>query len=265
MDTISTGNCIAFAMEAYERGLLSKSDTDGLELVWGNGQAVIEMVERIGKRKGIGKLLGEGVKRASREIGGGSEEFALEVKGLEPPGHDPRAHFTVALGYATSSRGACHLSAFTHDFEGGLSIQDLGSRELKERFQIDGRAENVYRMQNLMCMFDSLTFCKFLLFGSGIAVQPLIDYFNCVTGWDIDHKAFFKTGERIFNLKRLYNTRLGITRKDDTLPLRMLTHRKEGASNELPPLNLMLPEYYEYRGWDEFGVPTPEKLKELGL
>jgi len=88
---------------------------------------------------------------------------------------------------------------------------------------------------------------------------------NCVTGWDIDHKAFFKTGERIFNLKRLYNTRLGITWKDDTLPLRMLNQRKEGASNELPPLNLMLREYYEYRGWDEFGVPTPKKLKELGL
>ena len=265
MDTISTGNCIGFAMEAYERGLLGKSDTDGLELVWGNGQAVIEMVERIGQRKGIGKLLGEGVKRASREIGGGSQEFAIEVKGLEPPGHDPRAHFTVALGYATSCRGACHLSAFTHDFEGGLSIKDLGSGELKERFQTDGRAENVYRMQNLMSMFDSLTFCKFILFGSGIAVQPLIDYLNCVTGWDIDHKAFFETGERIFNLKRLYNTRLGITRKDDTLPLRMLNHRKKGAPNELPPLNLMLSEYYEYRGWDEFGVPTPEKLKELGL
>jgi aldehyde:ferredoxin oxidoreductase len=96
-------------------------------------------------------------------------------------------------------------------------------------------------------------------------VQPLIDYLNCVTGWDLDHAEFFKTGERIFNLKRLFNTRLGISRKDDTLPPRMLTHKKDYTTNELPPLGLLLNEYYTYRGWDEFGIPTKKTLKELGL
>ncbi len=266
LDTISTGNSIGFAMEAFERGYITKKDTDGLDLVWGNGEAVIEMVKMIGERKGIGKLLGEGVRQAARELGGTASEFAVHVKGLEPPAHDGRANFTVALGFATSNRGACHLAGFTHDFEAtNTSIDDLGSPALTERFTPDGRAENVFRMQNLMSMFDSLTMCKFFIFGDGLAVQPLIDYLNCITGWDFDHEEFFRTGERIFNLKRLYNTRLGISRKDDTLPPRMLSQKKKYTTNELPPLGLMLNEYYQYRGWDEFGIPTEERLKELGL
>lgn len=266
LDTISTGNCIGYAMEAFERGYITKKDTDGLDLVWGNGKALVEMVRRIGQRKGVGKLLGEGVRRMARELGGLAHEFAIEVKGLEPPAHDPRAHYTVALGFATSNRGACHLAAFTHDFEAsGTSIEDLGSPPLTERFTTEGRAENVYRMQNLMSMLDSLTMCKFVLFGDGLAVQPVIDYLNCITGWEFDHEEFFKTGERLFNLKRLYNARLGISRRDDTLPPRMMTQKKEGTTNELPPLNSMLNEYYGYRGWDEFGIPTRERLGELGI
>lgn len=264
LDTISTGNVIGFAMEAYERGLITKKDTEGIELTWGSGSAEIEMVHSIGQRKGLGKLLGEGVKRSSEKIGGIAHEFAIEVKGLEPPAHDPRAFFTVALGFATSNRGACHVAAFTHDFEEGLVIDDLGTPALPKRFTSVGKAENVWRMQNLMSMFDSLIFCKFGLFG-GLTVNPIIEVLNCVTGWDVDRDEFFKMGERIFNLKRLYNTRLGISRKDDTLPPRMLIQRKGGGTNELPPLNIMLNEYYKYRGWDEFGIPTQEKLKELGL
>ncbi|MBN2322419.1 MAG: aldehyde ferredoxin oxidoreductase C-terminal domain-containing protein, partial [Spirochaetes bacterium] len=260
------GNSIGFAMEAYERGIITKKDTDGIELVWGNGDAMVEMVRMIGERKGIGKLLGEGVRRAANELGGTAAEFAVHVKGLEPPAHDPRAHFTVALGFATSNRGACHLAAFTHDFEAtNTSIDDLGSPALTERFTPVGRAENVFRMQNLMTMFDSLTMCKFFIFGDGLAVQPLIDYLNCITGWDFDHEEFFKTGERIFNLKRLYNTRLGLSRKDDILPPRMLSHKKDYTTNELPPLGLLLNEYYARRGWDEFGIPTNKTLKKLGL
>ena len=105
---------------------------------------------------------------------------------------------------------------------------------------------------------------KFGLFG-GLTVNPLIDVLNSATGWNIDRSEFFKIGERIFNLKKLYNVRLGITRKDDTLPLRMLMRRKGGGTNELPPLHIMLEEYYRLRGWDEFGIPTKEKLTELGL
>lgn len=188
----------------------------------------------------------------------------MHVKGLEPPAHDPRARFTQGLGFATANRGACHLAQFTMDYEEGSVIEDLGSPGLPNRFNTEGKGENVFRMQNLMSLFDSLVCCKFVLFG-GITVKPLIEFLNAVTGWEIDHSHFFTIGERIFNVKRLYNVRLGISRKDDTLPPRMLTHRRGGGTNELPLLYTMLNDYYHYRGWDEFGIPTRERLQELGL
>jgi len=264
LDTISTGGVISFAMEAYERGLINKKDTGGIELKWGNASALIEMVHQIGRRRGFGELLGKGVKRAAEEIGGNAKEFAIHVKGLEFPAHDPRAKFSVALGYATSNRGACHLQAFTSDFEDGASLPDLGYPETLDRFATKGKAEFVAKMQNLMSMFDSLKCCKFILFG-GVTVEPLVKYLNFVTGWDMNVSEFLRTGERIFNLKRLYNVRCGISRKDDTLPSRILTHRRGGGTNHLPALNIMLNDYYKYRKWDEFGIPTEEKLKELGL
>jgi len=264
IDTISTGNAVSFAMEAYERGLVTKSDTGGIELTWGNGEALLSTIGSIARGEGIGELLGNGVRRAAEEIGGTAGEFAMHVKGLEPPAHDPRARFTQGLGFATANRGACHLAQFTMDYEEGSVIEDLGSPGLPNRFNTEGKGENVFRMQNLMSLFDSLVCCKFVLFG-GITVKPLIEFLNAVTGWEIDHSHFFTIGERIFNVKRLYNVRLGISRKDDTLPPRMLTHRRGGGTNELPLLYTMLNDYYHYRGWDEFGIPTRERLKELGL
>ncbi len=264
LDTISTGGVIGFAMEAYERGLITKKDTDGLELEWGNAPAVHKLIEAIAHRKGIGDILAEGVRRAAEQIGGVASEFALHVKGLEPPAHDPRAKVTVAVGFATSNRGACHLQAFSHDFEEGAFIEDLGLPQLTNRFALEGKVENVIRMQHLMSMFDSLTCCKFSVFG-GMTVEPLVQFLDYVTGWDYDVEAFFKTGERLYNLKRLYNTRLGISRKDDTLPPRMMTHRRGGGTEFLPPLGSLLNEYYRARGWDEFGIPTTEKRRELGI
>jgi aldehyde:ferredoxin oxidoreductase len=264
LDTISTGGVIGFAMEAYERGLITKKDTEGIDLRWGNAKAVQEMIEAIAFRKGFGDVLAEGVKRAAEQLGGVAAEFAVHVKGLEPPAHDPRAKVTVAIGFATSNRGACHLQGFTHDFEEGAFIADLGLPQLKDRFALEGKAENVIRMQHLMCMFDSLTCCKFGLFG-GLTVQPLTQFLNHVTGWDFDTAGFFKAGERMFNLKRLYNVRAGISRKDDMLPPRMVVHKRGAGTNFLPPINSLLNEYYRLRGWDEFGIPTPEKRRELGI
>jgi len=264
LDTISTGGVIGFAMEAYERGLISKKDTDGIDLTWGNEAAVLSLIEMIAAKQGFGAVLANGVKAAAEQIGGVASEFALHVKGLEPPAHDPRAKMTVALGYATSNRGACHLQAFTHDFEEGVDLPDLGSPQLVDRFTPVGKAENVYRMQNLMSMLDSLTCCKFALFG-GMTVEPLTKFLNCVTGRDLSTDDFFNAGDRIFTIKRMYNVRLGISRKDDTLPPRMLSQKRGGGTDALPPLGEMLSEYYEYRGWDEFGIPKMEKLKELGI
>jgi aldehyde:ferredoxin oxidoreductase len=150
------------------------------------------------------------------------------------------------------------------DFEEGATIDDLGAPALPDRFNTENKGENVFRMQNLMSMFDSLVCCKFVLFG-GITVSPLIEFLNAITGWDMDHDEFSATGDRIFNMKRLFNIRAGISRKDDVLPNRLLTHRRGGGTDALPVLNVMLSDYYRYRGWNEFGIPTRKRLEELEL
>jgi len=267
LDTISTGATIAFAMECYENGLLSKKDTDGIELTWGNHQALVEMVKKMGKREGIGELLGKGVRKAAQEIGGIAPEFAMHVKGLELPAHDPRAYFGAALAFATSARGACHLSAWTMGFERGLAMPEVGADGRISRWEVDGKAKFVADCQFMMGMYDSMKLCKFIAFG-GIKVSHGLKWFNQVTGWDMDLPEFFKTGERLFNLKRMINVRWGVTRKDDTLPPRSLTHKRVGpglTEVHLPPLGKLLSDYYEYCGWNEWGIPQPEKLKELGL
>ncbi len=265
LDTISTGSAISFCMEAYERGLVNKRETGGLKMTWGNGQALLKMIEKIAHRKDLGEILGEGLVKTCEKIGGCAKEFANHVKGLDLPAHDPRAKVSLALGYATSNRGACHLQAFTHDFENGTFIPDLGYNRTLNRFETKGKAQLVADCQNLMSMFDSLHCCKFIIFG-GITVNPLVKALNLVTGWTFTNKDFLKTGERIFNLKRLYNVREGITRKDDTLPPRILINpRGGGAGDNLPSLNKMLRDYYRIRGWDEFGIPTRETVQKLGL
>jgi aldehyde:ferredoxin oxidoreductase len=206
------------------------------------------------------------VKRAAEEIGKNSAEFSMHAKGLELPAHDPRGYNAGALGFATSSRGACHLAGFTHTFERVMKCPEIGIPEPLDRFQVEGKAILAAKTQNLMGMMDSLKLCKFILFG-GITLTHILKWYRDVTGREMTIDECMKTSDRIFNLKRLYNVKLGISRKDDTLPFRSLTYKRigQGITPNLPPLGQMLGEYYEYRGWTEDGIPTPEKLKELGL
>jgi aldehyde:ferredoxin oxidoreductase len=266
LDVISTGAVVAFAIEAYERGLLTSQDTGGLKLRWGDPDVMVALVELIGRREGLGWLLGEGVARAASRLGPGAEDLAIHVKGLELPGHDPRAHFSQGLSYATSNRGACHLASASHIFERVLTLPELGYPEVRDRFQVEGIGEFVVKTQNLMSMMDSLKICKFVLFG-GVGPGHMVEWLRLVTGWDIDLEWFMRAGDRIYNIRRLYNVKCGFTRKDDTLPKRILSHRRGsgGAPDTLPPLEEMLEQYYRYRGWDGQGIPTPEKLRELGL
>ena len=265
LDTISTGSIIGFCMEAYERGLIDQEDLDGIKLDWGNGSAVLELIKNIAFRKGFGDILAEGILEVSKKIGKYSYEFANHVKGLDLPAHDPRAKVSLALGYATSNRGACHVQAFTHDFEEGASLDDLGYPETLDRFETKGKAKFVADMQNLMSLFDSLHICKFTIFG-GMTVEPLVKILNMVTGFNFSKDEFLKIGERIFNLKRLYNNREGISRKDDTLPPRILySPRGGGSGDNLPAFNEMLRDYYRVRGWNEFGIPKQETIERLEL
>ncbi len=266
LDTISTGAAIAFGMEAYEKGLIDREETGGIELRWGSSEALIEMIKMMAQNKGLGETLGKGVKKASEELGRNSVEFAMHIKGLELAAHDPRGYNGGAVGFATSSRGACHLSGFTHSFERLLKAPEIGIPEPMDRFQVEGKGVLAAKTQNLMGMMDSLKLCKFILFG-GITITHIVKWYRDVTGREITIGEFMETGERIFNLKRLYNVRLGISRKDDTLPFRSLSFKRagKGLTPHLPPLGEMLSEYYDYRGWSEEGIPTSEKLKELGL
>ncbi len=266
MDTISCGGSIAFAMEAYEKGLITKKETGELELLWGRGDVVVKMVEKIGKREGLGHLLGEGVRIAAEKIGKNAVEFSPHVKGLEIPGHDPRCYNAGGVSYATSNRGACHLAGFSHTFERILSLPEIGIEKPLPRLEVKGKGELAAKTQNVMGLYDALKVCKFTLFG-GLKLTPIAAWYTMVTGVPLDVPELLKIGERIFNQKRLYNVRCGISRKDDTLPARLLTLKRtgEGLTPNLPPLGEMLSEYYQVRGWSEEGIPTPEKLRDLGL
>jgi len=225
------------------------------------------MVHKMGKGEGIGKLMAEGSKKMAEILGRNAIEFAIHVKGLEPSAHDPRRFFSQALSYATAARGACHNASWSHPYELALSMPEIGIPEPQDPYQIEGKAEFTAKMQDLMCVMDALILCRFSQVGKAVTVTNHVDWLNLITDWGIDIPSYMLVGERIFNLKRMYNVRLGISRKDDFLPPRFLTLPRTGEdlTNQLPPLGRLLSDYYAYRGWGEDGMPTPEKLKELGL
>jgi aldehyde:ferredoxin oxidoreductase len=263
LDTISTGSVIAFAMEAFERGILHREDADGLDLCWGNTASVIALVEKIGSREGVGDLLANGVRFVAQKLGGEAYKFALEVKGLELPLHDPRALSSLAAAYATYSRGACHRNC-SHYLE-RTPMPELGFEKALDRHATERKGVAAAVMQDYGGLYNSLKLCQFIM--RSVTVQEVVDCLNYVTGWDMDIAEFLRAGERSSNLKRLYNVRLGMSRKEDTLPYRILHEALPdgGAAGYLPNLDAMLDEYYEYRGWTRDGIPTRAKLEALGL
>jgi aldehyde:ferredoxin oxidoreductase len=267
LDTISTGSVIAFAMECYEKGLLTKDDTDKIDLRWGNHEAVIQMIHKIGKREGIGDVLADGVQIASEKIGGGSDKFAVHVKGLELPMHDPRAFASWAIAFATSNRGACHNQAITYGIERGVTYPDIGIDESLDRFTSDKKKAKIAKiMQDFYSVMESLTVCKFVVYG-GLRLTNMCQLLNSITGWGATIDELMTTGERLYNLNRLINVRCGIKRAQDTIPRRIAKEAfSEGsAKGHLPRLEKMIEAYYEMRGWNVNGIPTPEKLKEVSL
>ena len=277
MDTISCGKTIGFAMELYEQGIISAKDADGLDLSWGNDEAQVELVEKIAKREGFGDTLANGVRKAAETIGGEAWRYAIHVKGLEASGQDPRAHQSIGLTYATNVRGADHLRSIS-------CIEELGYPEIaaarfgKEKADVVldimspvHKGQVVWDMEDLYAIVDSAVICKY---GT---MWPPVYYFDTfvntiphltgMTEWG-DPKFVRKAAERISHLRRAYNHRLGMTRKEETLPPRLLEEPMPTGPSKggLPDLDYMLDEYYEYRGCDrETGYPKESKLKELGL
>jgi aldehyde:ferredoxin oxidoreductase len=262
MDTISVSGAIAFVFEAVSKGLI-QNPADGQKLEWGQGEAVLTLVREIASGEGVGAMMQGGIRRASAQLGPEAEKFAMHVKGLEPPYHDPRALASLAVAYATSNRGACHRGC-THTVE-RQPMPGLGYPKPLDRLAQAGKGKSAAICQNYAELANSLKFCAMAM--PALDMPVLVHWMNCVTGWEMDAAELLRAGERSFNLKRLLNVSCGLSRADDSLPYRF-THEpfESGASaGHLPDLPAMLDEYYEFRGWDENGIPTKSRLSELGL
>ncbi|KJS21305.1 MAG: hypothetical protein VR72_11175 [Clostridiaceae bacterium BRH_c20a] len=269
LDSISTGGVISFIMECYQRGLINKEQVDNLDLSWGNVETIIELVRKIAYREGCGAWLAQGVRKLSEEIKG-SEDFAIHVKGLEPAEQEPRGMKAWGLGWAVSNRGADHLRAFPlaeTTWTKEDAVRAFGSEEVVDRFAYTGKEKLVKWSEEVSGFTDSLEMCKFAQMALTIPIEMTAKALWTVTGWEIDEQELLKIGERIVNLERMYNVRLGLGKKDDKLPPRYAEPLKEGASQgQSFDINKLLDKYYTVRGWNvETGHPTREKLLELGL
>ena len=258
LDTISTGNTVGFAMQLFESGQLSEDDTDGLRLQFGNHAAMVSLVEHIGTRRGFGKLLGEGVRRAAEALGHGAERFAMHVKGMEISGYEPRAAKGMALGYATSPRGACHERAF-------LVQEAFGAPPFVDPLTEKGKGVMVKARQDEVAVLDSLGFC--VLAGKGARLTDLLPLWNDVTGFDQSEADLLAAGERICNLERIFNLKAGFSATDDTLPEHFLVDPlPDGpARGEVVDLRRLIADYYAARGWGSDGVPIAATLKRLHI
>ena len=273
LDTISTGAAIAFAMECHENGLL---DEDKLDLSWGNNETVIALIQQIAAREGLGDLLADGVRRAAKTIGNGAKRYAMEVKGLEIPSQEGRVLKAFGLAHATSNRGADHLYGLpTID---SAQLTDVGHAMLShvmpdvmDPLNEETKPDLLMLNEHYCAVADSLGVCKF----STVETYPLYpsDLAKGLSalGYKMDAEELLRIGERIVNLERLYNTRLGLSASDDRLPSRFteeslpVQHGQKVEHHIIENMDGMLARYYELRGWDNNGIPTHAKLQELGL
>jgi aldehyde:ferredoxin oxidoreductase len=263
IDTIAAGVSLSFAMELYEKKILSQNDLDGIELTWGNHQAAYQLLKKIVKREGIGDVLALGTRRAAEKIGRGAEKYAMHVKGLEIPAYEPRGAKAHGLNIATSTIGASHMT--------GYGMQELfGIPEQVDRFVVEGKGALTRQNQDKTATYDSLIVCGFPACFGWISPEIYAQLLVAATGIEEfgDVTYLIKAGERIYNLERLFNMREGLQRKDDYLPERFIKEPvPDGASKgQIFEMDRLLDDYYQARGWDiKTGVPTKAKLEELDL
>ena len=260
LDTISTGVSIAYALHLYEQGVLSEKDV-GMELRWGDGRAILRLVEMIANQEGFGEILAQGTLAMARRFGRDEGE-AAQVKGLEMPMHEGRAFHGLALSYATGPRGACHLKGDYYNVDLGNLVVEYGILP-SDRHSSNGKAVFAAKFQSLKDLFDALTLCKF----APLTPTAISGLLSAVTGWEVDPARLLLIGDRSLAIKRAISSKLGLTREHDRLPEICMRPLDEGTSaDRVPDMDKMLREYYAYRSWDwETGRPSREKLLELGL
>jgi aldehyde:ferredoxin oxidoreductase len=262
LDTIGLGNTIAFLMECYERGLIGKDMTNGADLRFGNKDAWFAAIHAAGKGEGtLGRLAANGTMRAAQEIGRGSADFAANVKGQEMPAYDPRSGEGTALSYARCERGADHLKPWVFHKEW------LSSAERTDPFATDDKPSLIKRDNESSALFDVVCVCRFA--GNELTDEgDLLPLANAATGFGYSWAEFLEIGERGINLARAFGARDGFGRKEDTLPARFFTEPLPSGlarGHRVTRLDNMLSRYYDLCGWDENGVPTPDRLRALGL
>ncbi|MBN2287506.1 MAG: aldehyde ferredoxin oxidoreductase family protein [Tissierellales bacterium] len=257
LDTISAGSTIAAAIELKEKGYIKEDELDGLKLEFGNGTDIIEWTKRMGYRQGLGNKMAEGSYRLAESYG--VPEFSMTVKKLELPAYDPRGVQGQGLQYATTNRGGCHVRGYL------ISPEVLGMPEQLDRFATEGKETWTKIFQDLTAVIDSLGVCLFTSFALG--APDYADMYNAISGTHHTAESILQVGERIWNIEKMFNLKAGILPDQDTLPERLLHEPiAEGPSKGwVHKLDEMLPKYYEVRGWSAEGMPTEEKLKELGL
>jgi aldehyde:ferredoxin oxidoreductase len=271
IDTISAGSSIAFAMECFEKGILTRDMTGGRDINFGDTDLIVELVEKIAKREGVGDLLAEGTKVMAERLGKGSSAFAMNVKGLELPAYDPRAAKICGLGFVTANRGGDHITGFIE----APTFIDAPILLVEESSIYDPlnvkpeEAKILVEMEDALTSLDALGGCKFM--GALLKAEDLVELIKCATGWDFTVDDFRKSGERIYNLIRVYCNREGIRRKDDTLPERLMKEPlpdgpAEGMVIDMDTLEMLKDAYYTLRGWNlNDGIPSAARLKALGL
>ncbi len=256
LDTITMGATIACAMDLYEDGIITLKDT-GVPLNFGNAEAMVEMVRKTALGEGFGAKLALGSYRLAESYG--HPEYSMTTKKQEMPAYDPRGVQGIGLNYATGNRGGCHVRGYT------IAVEVLGNPSKMDPTVTEGKAGLTKTFQDLTAALDSSGACLFSTFGIG--ADELAEMLSALTGVDYSVEEFMKIGDRIWNLERLWNLKSGFTSANDTLPERLFKDPTPTgpAKGKVNRLGEMLPEYYELRGWDKNGVPTPEKLAELAL
>lgn len=260
MDTISTANTIGLAFHLFEKGIITEKETGGIVLKWGDVDVIEQLVNRIGRREGIGDLLAQGARRFAAHFN--VEEEAVQVNGLETAYHDPRGVSGMALSYATSPRGACHNQSDYFFVDWGHTHEQLGITYF-DRHDHAEKSANVARHQNWRTVFNSIVMCIF----ANTDPDLLVKLINAACGLDWTLEDMMRCGERGWNIKRAINNRMGLTRVNDKLPKAMLEPFPDGGSaGYVPDFEGMLLAYYQARGWDpETGKPSRTKLQQLGL
>ena len=276
MDSISTGVSVAFAMECFENGLLTKKDTGGIDLKFGNAEGMLKMVQMIADREGLGNLLAEGVKKAAEKIGKGAEKYAMHAKGKELPMHEGRFKAGVGFGYGVSPTGADHVQ-MEHDpcFEGeGFflgNLKPIGILEPVKSMDLGPRKVRLFTyLQHWWSLGNSLDLCLFTTAPARIwSIPQVVEIVNAVTGWDTTAWELMKVGERGTTMAKAFNVREGLTKADDWVPERLFQPLGNGPQKGIKfskeVFKQAVTDYYQMMGWDEHGVPTKGKLEELDV